>query len=206
MPARAVFHVLAEKIRSLDEDADISDVLDDIAQVLDVSIASNGYVIRERPEKDRLFDLSRIDFEGLRAKFDHGHKHTEALRLQAALKGQLKHLVALNRTRADYLERFEEMIAEYNAGSANVDEFYQQLLNFTANLSVEATRNLAEGLSEEELAVFDLLTKPNVELTDAEVKRVKEVAREMLEVLKREKLVLEWRKRQTSRAAVKLCV
>ncbi len=206
MPMRAVLHVLAEKIRSLDEDADISDVLNDITGVLDLSIASNGYVIRERPEKDRLFDLSKIDFEGLRKKFDQGHKHTEALRLQAALKGQLKHMVALNRTRTDYLERFEEMIADYNSGSANIDTLYQQLLDFTANLSEEAARHISESLSEEELAVFDLLLKPQPDLTDAEVRKVKEVAREMLEALKREKLVLEWRKRQTTRAAVQLCV
>ena len=206
MPARAALHVLAEKIRSLDEDADIGSVMDGIAGVLDVSIASNGYVIRERPDKDRLFDLSKIDFEGLRKKFDAGHKHTEALRLQAALRGQLKKMIALNRTRTDYLEKFEGMIAEYNAGSANVDELYQQLLAFTENLGAEATRHISENLSEEELAVFDLLLKPQPDLTTAEVKKVKEVAREMLEALKREKLVLEWRKRQTTRAAVKLCV
>lgn len=206
LPARAVFHVLAQKIRALDEDTDIAGVLGGIAPVLDLSIASNGYVIRERPDKDRLFDLSRIDFEGLRKKFDHGHKHTQALRLQAALKGELKHLVALNHTRTDYLVRFEEMIADYNAGSANVDEFYQQLLDFTASLGTEAARTLSEGLSEEELAVFDLLTKPRVALADAEVKQIKEVARDVLATLKREKLVLEWRKRQTTRAAVKLCV
>lgn len=35
---------------------------------------------------------------------------------------------------------------------------------------------------------------------------MKDVAREMMQVLKREKLVLDWRKKQQSRAAVQLAV
>lgn len=35
---------------------------------------------------------------------------------------------------------------------------------------------------------------------------VKKVARELLETLKKEKLVLDWRKRQQSRAAVRVCI
>ncbi len=34
----------------------------------------------------------------------------------------------------------------------------------------------------------------------------KKVARDLLETLKREKLVLDWRKRQQARAAVRLCI
>ena len=98
------------------------------------------------------------------------------------------------------------MIAEYNAGALSVDEFFQRLLAFNAELSEEERRGIAEGLTEEELAIFDLLTKPAIELTSAEVRQVKAVARELLETLKHEKLVLDWRKRQQSRAAVRLTI
>ncbi len=54
--------------------------------------------------------------------------------------------------------------------------------------------------------MFDLLTKPEMELTSADRKQVKNAARELLETLKREKLVLDWRKRQESRAAVKITI
>jgi hypothetical protein len=49
------------------------------------------------------------------------------------------------------------------------------------------------------LVIFDLLTKPDVVLTKQEVKKA---ARKLLAVLKREKLVLDWKKQQTTRAAV----
>jgi len=46
-------------------------------------------------------------------------------------------MVLLNRTRMDYLERFQEMIDAYNAGSLNAEEFFQQLVTFAGNLSEE---------------------------------------------------------------------
>ena len=65
---------------------------------------------------------------------------------------------------------------------------------------------MAEQLSEEELAVFDLLTKPEINLTPAEKDEVKGLARELLTRLKQEKLVLDWRKRQQSKAAVQVTI
>jgi Domain of unknown function (DUF3387) len=73
-------------------------------------------------------------------------------------------------------------------------------------LDAEEKRTIAERLSEEELAVFDLLTKPEPQLTDEEKDAVKRVARDLLATLKREKLVLDWRKRQQSRAQVRTTI
>jgi type I restriction enzyme R subunit len=115
-------------------------------------------------------------------------------------------MVRLNRSRIDYLEKFQQMIDEYNAGAINIDEFFKQLVEFAKELSQEEKRSISEQLSDEELAMFDLLTKPKMKLTSKDKKQVKKVARELLETLKREKLVLDWRKRQQSRAAVILSI
>jgi type I restriction enzyme R subunit len=69
-------------------------------------------------------------------------------------------------------------------------------------LNAEEKRGLAEQLTEEELVIFDLLTKPNITLTPQETADVKKVAKSLLEKLKQEKLVLDWRKQQTTRAMV----
>ena len=69
-------------------------------------------------------------------------------------------------------------------------------------LDDEEQRALREQLSEEELAVFDILTKPEMELSEADRKKVKATARELLDTLKAGKLVLDWRKRQQARAEV----
>ena len=109
-------------------------------------------------------------------------------------------MVRLNRTRMDYLERFQRMIDEYNAGSMNIDEFFKQLVSFAHDLNEEEKRGVSEQRTEEELAIFDLLTRPDMSLTKNEAQQVKKVSRELLETLKKEKLVLDWRKRQQSRA------
>ena len=115
-------------------------------------------------------------------------------------------MVRLNRTRMDYLERFQKMIDDYNTGSMNVDEFFRRLMEFAHGLNKEDQRSIRENLSEEELTLFDILTKPEPDLDGKEKQQVKKVARELLEKLKQEKCVLDWRKRQQSRAAVKVSI
>ena len=106
----------------------------------------------------------------------------------------------------NYHEHFSRMIDDWNAGTQNVETYFQGLLAFAETLSAEEERGLREGLSEEELAVFDLLTRADLPLDDADERRVKEVAKALLTTLKREKLRLDWRKYQQSRAAVKVTI
>lgn len=205
-PHCAAVRVLALKIRSLSDPADISKVMGSIEGVLDRSIAAEGYVIHERGSDDHLIDLSQIDFEALADRFATERKHIEAQKLRGALNQKLAQMVRLNRSRVDFVERFQRMIEEYNAGATTVDLFFEQLLQFARDLSEEEQRHIAEQLSEEELAVFDLLTRPEIRLSASERKDAKQVARDLLETLKGEKLVLDWRKRQQSRAAVRLAI
>ena len=79
-------------------------------------------------------------------------------------------------------------------------------MEFAQNLNEEEQRAVGEQLTEEELALFDLLTKPEMELTAKERAQVKKTARELLETLKREKLALDWRKRQQARAQVRVTI
>ena len=195
-------HRIAQKIKNLIAPADTSDVMEEIEDLLDRSIVPTGYTIDEDSE---IHDLSQIDFDQLRERYRTQHKHIEAQRLRSAIDRQLSEMVRLNRTRMDYQERFEQIIAEYNA-ARDVDVWFEQLIAFTEELNEEEQRTIAEQLSEEELAVFDLLTRPALELTEAERDKVKAISKQLLETLKEGKLVLDWRKRQQSRAVVKLTV
>jgi type I restriction enzyme R subunit len=198
-----LFRVIAKKIRSLIPAADISSVKQAVENLLDESIASEGYIIQPA---EQLVDLSQIDFEALKKKFVKARKRIEVEKLRGTINAKLRRMVRLNRTRMDFLEKFQQMIDEYNAGSLNIDEFFSRLVTFAQELNEEEKRGLGEKLSEEQLAVFDLLTKPDMELTAKEKDEVKKVARELLSKLRREKIVLDWRKRQQSRAAVRLSI
>jgi type I restriction enzyme R subunit len=202
-PRRKVFVVLADKIRNLTPEADISEVMGAVEKLLDESVSARGYVIRE---PGVFYDLSKIDFETLKQQFERGRKRTETEKLRGTLNARLQHMVRLNQSRMNYLEEFQRMLDEYNTGSRNVEEFFDRLVEFAQRLNEEEQRAIAEKLTEEELAVFDILTRPDLSLTEKERQAVKQVARDLLERLKREKLVLDWRKRQQSRATVRVLI
>jgi len=206
---RGLFRTLAKKIRSLSPPVDITGIMGSVEELLDRSISTEGYVIADPPgeyDRDYLVDLSRIDFETLKKRFEQGRKSTEAEKVKGSVARKLRQMVRLNRSRMDYLERFQKMIDEYNSGSVNIEEFFNRLTDFAQELNDEEKRAIGEQLSEEELALFDLLTKPDPELTKKERKRVKKTARDLLNTLKGEKLVLDWRKRQRSRAQVRVTI
>ena len=198
---RAIFTVLSRKIQSLREPVDISDIMDAVEILLDQSVGAEGYIIAETAE-DSLIDLSRIDFEALRERFRIGRKRTEMEKIRGTLNRKLQEMIALNKTRVDYQDRLERLIDEYNTGSRNIDSLFDELVRMAKDLSEEEQRHVLEQLTEEELALFDLLTKPAMDLTKQERERVKTIARDLIKTLKDEKLVLDWRKRQQTRAAV----
>ncbi len=200
---RALFVVMAEKIRSFSEDPDISRVMDTLDDLLDRSVSAQPYVIRKGRKP---VDLSQIDFDKLQKRFARGHQRIEIERLRALIERQLDQLVRFNPGRLNLVERFQRLIDDYNAGSRNTEVFFNELIDFARQLSDEEKRHVALGLSEEELAIFDLLTKPEPRLTRKEEQQVKKVAHDLLDTLKREKLVLDWRKRQQSRALVRLAI
>jgi len=210
-PIRSALTYLADSINSLAQPVDVSRVLDRVQELLDESVAANPYLIREPRspyEADDTLtgrvDLNAIDWPAVAERFAGGKKRTEVERLRAVVKAKVEELARLNPTRAEWLERFQELIEEYNAGSLNVETLFQQLLLLTQNLNGEEQRGLAEGLNDEQLAIYDLLTRPGPDLTEAERKDIKRVAEELLAALKRDKLVLDWRKGQRTRAAVQV--
>jgi type I restriction enzyme R subunit len=125
--------------------------------------------------------------------------------LRGTIQRQLASLLRLNRTRAGYLTRFQDLIHTYNAGAQAVDWLFVQLSILKADLDQEARRAPTEHLSEEELALFDLLIHPAHTLA-ADRASVKQVAQDLLATLKREMLVRDWRKDPQTRANVRLAI
>jgi len=201
-PDAVLISVIAQKIKALAPPVDISEVMQQVEELLDRSIAPMPYIIKEDDDQP-LYDLSQIDFEKLKEKFNQGRKRTEAEKLRALLSMKLETMLTENPTRKDFMEKFQKLIDAYNSGSLNIEVFFKQLVDLTADLQVEDQRAIRENLSEEELALFDILTKPVPELADKERAQVKKVCKELLETLKAEKLVLDWRKKDRARSDVR---
>jgi type I restriction enzyme R subunit len=202
---RAVVKFIGDGIAAATERPEIGGVMGRIEQLLDESVAADEYLI-PAADADALFDLAAVDWDHVQEAFQQGRPRTAAQRLRSLLSAKLAALVRLNPARVDLVERFEKLVADYNAGSVNTEAFFQQLMEFKQTLSEEEARAVREEMTEEQLAVFDLIMRPAPELTDAEQDQVKRVAEELLTTLKRGKLVLDWRKEQQLRAAVRLTV
>lgn len=202
---RFLIQLLAESMGAQKLEVDIAQIMQRLGEILDNSVAAESYIIDEVVASN-LINLSQLDFDSLKERFSKSRKYIELEKLRNTLEKKVIDMAHLNHSRLDYLEKFQQMIAEYNSGCVNVEEQFKRLLEFAKSLNQEEQRTIAEGLTEEELAVFDLLTKPEIKLSKKEELQVKQVAKELLEILKREKLVLDWRKRQQTRAAVKLCI
>lgn len=202
----ALFTVLADKIKSVSGEVDITDVMEKVEHLLDESIEAEGYVIREphEPSGEHIIDLSQIDFDILRKKFLEGRKNTQIARIKAAIKSKLNSMVRSNRSRVDFLEKFQQLIEEYNSGAINIELFFDRLLIFVKKLNEEEKRGIEENLTEEELALFDLLKQPD--MTRKETQQVKLASKELLGKLKKEKLVIDWRRKQQARADVLLTI
>lgn len=193
---------LGAMLKALRPPPDISGVMSDLDALLDDSIATEGYRIADKPEPEALIDLSQIDFAALQKKFEEGKKATETEKLKGQIEKKLEKMVRENKGRLDYLEKFQKMIDAYNSSSHNLEAFFKELMKFAQDLTDEEQRAHRENLTEEELAIFDLLTQPEPELTEKEMAEVKKVARDLLTKLKAEKLVLDWKLKTRTKADV----
>lgn len=200
----ACLTTLAQAIRATlnPNPPDISQVIQGITALLDESIT--GHEIREQGPP--ALDLSKINFEALAKRFDKSkHKNTDLEVLKAAIRAQLEKMIQLNRTRTDFAEKFEALIAKYNAGSRSIEELYDDLVELSNSLNDEQQRHVRENMTEEELVIFDILTRPAPDLSSEERTEVKKTARELLAKLKA-LLVLNWRQKSTARSQLKLTI
>ena len=199
---------IAAVIRSTVEPPDIAQVLLGIQKLLDGSISADPFRIEQTPRNYGVIDLSKINFDALRQRFeDQQHKptNTDLERLKAAVKAQVERAVTLNPTRGDLLEKFQRLIDAYNAGSRQIEEIFAELLTLSQVLTEEQARHVRENMTEEELTIFDILTRPAPTLTPEERDEVKRVSRQLLARL-HELVVLGWRQKVVARAKVKTAI
>ncbi len=200
----AVIRSMATKIESSSESPDIRGVMDSVSDLLDRSVGAKEYIIRSTGGADPLIDLNQLNFEQLALRFA-ANKRTAAKAIEKDLEQRLDEAVRKNPTRLELAERFRKLIEEYNAGAHNLEEFLRRLKAINDELTEEEQRAVREDASEAELAIFDLLTKPEPELNAAEATKVKGAAKKLLEHIE-EKLVLDWKRRQQTRSAVRVAV
>ena len=183
-----------------------------MAQVLDTSVTSaqaedndEGLVIHQ----GKVIDLSKIDVTELKKEIRLAqYKAVEIDDLRAFLESALEQMLARNCTRQQFSQRYKNIIDRYNAGGSENEDYYEQLLQLLEDLKAEDRRPEEEGLTEEELEIYDLLMAGK-KLTKAEEQKVKLSAKNLFKKLTEEKqelLVVDWYKDEQPRAKVKAAI
>ncbi|HMM99193.1 MAG TPA: type I restriction endonuclease subunit R [Anaerolineales bacterium] len=211
-----IFRYLREVLDAIIERQDVSKVELKIAQLLDESVVTSedNPQTAENSEQFKIvqigktWDLSKVNTDKLKEEFAKSEfKHIEIADLRAFIETKLQQLLERNITRIGFAERYQRIIEQYNSGGAATEISYEDLINFTRDLNEEEERHIREGLTEQELELFDLMKKEKI--TKAEEVALKNAAKMLLKRLREEKptvLVQNWEKDQQSQVRVKTAI
>ena len=195
------FKVVSSRIREvIEDDIDVSPVKRDLERLLDRSIATG-----EISKIPNITDLSGVDFEKLKEVFGPDKENILLEKMIGETEKKIEEMVRRNKLRQDFLARLQKLIDEYNLGTKSTAETIDAVRELIEkDITQELDRAAKENLTEEQLAIYDLLKKDS--LDPKEEDQVKKTAVEMLASLKTEQLVLDWRRFQARRAAVKTTI
>ena len=177
---REIAKRLATRIKHVDN----TDLMVEINRII------SNYVSVEKPTEgalqlDRQFDISRIDFNLLRAEFAREKRKNIVLRdLEELVQKKINVMMANNPTRANYYQRYNEIIEEYNndQDKVEIEKVFIDLINLSDDLTKEQQRYVRENLdNEEQLALYDMLYSDS--LNKQEIEAIKEVAKELYDTI-----------------------
>lgn len=202
---RDAINVLYKSLQADKANADISEIMKELYEIVDSCIDTTHKISEPKPDGERIYDISQIDFERLRQEFAKSErKNTTVQSLKHAVEQKLARLMMQNPLRTDYQEHYEKLVKEYNQEKDRVviEKTFEALLKLNDELSHEEKRAIREGLNEESLVLFDLLSKPS--LQPKEIVKIKQIAAALLATLKAERLrVSNWQQKESTRDAVK---
>jgi len=172
----AIYKKLSERRDS----ADVSELLKTLHRIVNTAIATRGPGADQA--SDLAVDLSRIDMARLQDEFAKKvqHKATAIQDIRQIVEDKLALMLAANPLRMNFEKKYQEIIAAYNQDKdrATVEATFAKLMAVDAGLDVEQRRAVAEGLSEDQLALFDLLQR--ADLSKAQRERIKQASKDLL--------------------------
>lgn len=179
-----------------------------MSQLLDSSVTAENDV-KDKQElviyQSKVIDLSKIDADELRKEIRTAkYKAIEIDDLKKFIEQVLLQMLNKNRTRLKFSQRYKNIIDSYNAGSSENEDYYEQLVKLLEDLQKEDQRANAEGLTEEELEIYDLLIVGK-KLTKAEEQKVKLSAKNLYKKLtenKKSLFMIDWYKDEQPKGRV----
>ncbi|MHC1745177.1 MAG: type I restriction endonuclease subunit R [Syntrophobacteraceae bacterium] len=196
-----------KKLTERRDTADVTDLLKELHRI--VNLAIRAHSPGDDQTEAKLYDLSQIDLEKLRDEFMKKvrRKATALHDIREIVEKKLAQMVARNPLRMDYYKKYQEIIADYNREKdrITIEETFSRVLDIVNGMDAEQRRAAEEGLTEEELALFDLLQRDN--LSKANRERIKNACRDLLESLQHLLAPLDqWTQKEQTQAEVEVFI
>ncbi|MGF6664088.1 type I restriction enzyme R subunit [Paraburkholderia atlantica] len=160
--------------------SDVSDLLKVLHRIVNEAIVTHGTGADQA--NGLTIDLSQINIDKLREEFDKKikRKATTIEDIRDIVERKLAEMLRANPLRMNYEKKYQEIIAAYNQDKdrATVEDTFIKLIDLANSLDAEQRRAVEEGLSEDQLSLFDLLKRND--LSKAQRESIKEVSRELL--------------------------
>lgn len=203
-PEHDAINIIYKSLQNDRDKANTTEIIRELHKVVDDAIEVQP--MRMSEEEYGRYDISKIDFYKLKKEFERTPaKRTTVQNLRQVIENRLEILLKQNPMRTDFQKHYEEIVEKYNREKdrVTIEKTFEALLQFANELQEEENRAIREGIDEESLAIFDLLKKPD--LSQEEIGRIKEVAVQLLQTLKEEKLRIDhWRDKESTRDTVRL--
>nr|WP_321524895.1 type I restriction endonuclease subunit R [uncultured Cohaesibacter sp.] len=148
-------------------------------------IVADAIQITPDTEGERIFDISKVNFDLLRKEFaKRERKASDTQDLREVISNRLAKMLAANPTLTDFEERFDKIIKDYNKekDKNTIEATFEALMNLAAEIEAEAQSHVALGLTAEQKPIFDLLFRED--LTKDEIKQIKSASVAVLEAIK----------------------
>lgn len=202
----AVYSLMNDNI----EESDITSIVSKVQYVVNQSIESLNILLEQAEGYGQRIDLSGLDFKKIENEFlkVQENKNVAVQSLKERLRKKLDKMLEANITRINFLERYQEIIENYNNGKeySTMKELFDQLVVLLGDLSDEEKRSERENLDEDELTVFDLLNSGK-KVSDKEKHKLKEIAQKLLERLKNNEFKVDrWIEKSQTTSAVKKAI
>jgi type I restriction enzyme R subunit len=196
-----------KKLQEKRDTADVTELLKELHKIVNEAIRAQA------PGEDHAeglkVDLSQIDFAKLRNEFAGKvrRKHAALQDIRDLVDRKLAQMLAGNPMRMDYYKKYQQIIADYNREKdrVTVEETFAKLVELASSLDAEQRRAAEEGLSDDELALFDLLFKDNISKADRE--RLKQASKSLLASLQNLiKRMQNWTQNTSTQAEVRVLI
>jgi len=169
---------------SLEEDKQKADTTAIIQRLNE--IVSEAIDIQADTEADRIFDISKVNFELLRKEFAKSdRKASDVQDLRTVIQKRLAKMLAENPSLGDFQDRFDEIVVEYNKekDKNTIEATFEALMRLTAEMEEEAQSHVALGLTPEQKPIFDLLIQDD--LSKDEIKQIKAASVSLLQAVRK---------------------